>query len=431
MKSIVSSHFIQFTLMLVGVFSVLGLAPSFDPGTRLDQSSSAVEEGQQNLVQEPPSTQEEFAVDSMDRISRFQQTIAGPSNGAYYCETCAQEEIANLRYGRCNDKNGYLKNQLDNISQQNGILGKLLRSPISTNSIIKPACIQASLRAGSTNSPKRFQSCGDSGGYGNAVGPACINESYFKLINNSFDLVSKCMKDFLSQSDDEASKVLDVHAIFSLVNYESGFHVNAVSGRRAGGIGQLTPAAITDVNVTQMSSLRKFLANHSNNECQELSQEFLNSDAPMKSKTSEACGRISLKDGNPIKNMIYTVAYLRSIKQSLDHQIFRDKNYSKKFNLSSSDMDRIRRALMLWAHNAGPGGTIVPVKSLLNIFYRNGKQVTNANLFIDQVQKYMKNFPARANSGEVRRRETSGYFPEMVRRLESIETNAGGGSCVN
>lgn len=372
------------------------------------------------------------ALDQVQQANKYQSFMGWLDNTANRdCPDCAKQ-IENMRYGQCNEtsRDGYLEKQLQATSAQEGLLGALIRQPVNQNAVIKPICIQMSMQMASSGLPRSaFKSCnGDR--YGSAVGPACVGENYFKLINNSFDTVSNCMKDFIAPGESEEMQKLDIRAAYALINVESGFHVNAVSGTGAGGIGQFTSAAITDVNANQIPAVKRALEADIGSVCSQVSSEFLKSSQPIRNNSNASCDRISLKNGNPVKNMIYTFAYLRGVKSDLNKQIFMNSNYSKKFNVSEYDLARIKRAMMVWSHNTGAAGTMTPVKALLNSFYRN-KPVTDADKFINQIQQYMQIFPARANAGASRRKETSGYFPAITERLHNIESNAGGGSCVN
>lgn len=378
-------------------------------------------------VSSEPAPIIKHALDTIEKTNGFQNLF-----GAFdittnrNCISC-QEEIRNMRYMQCNSRNNYLEKEILNASIKPGILGDVVRADIRPNSIIKPSCVKIGMNMKFGTGSSNFREC-SAEGKTKAVRP-CISENYFKLINNSFDLVSSCMKDIIAPNESDKTQKLDVRAVYALINIESGFHVNAMSGTGAGGIGQFTKAAIEDVNSNQLKKIRSTLSNHSNVQCRRMAAEMLNSKTPMNPSTN-SCDRISIKSGNPMKNMIYTFAYLNGVKKDMNTTIFENRHYKNKFALSEYDLNKIRRALMVWSHNTGPAGTWTPAKALLNTFYR-GKRVTNADQFISQMQQYMQKFPARANKSATRRKETSKYFPSITTTLNAIEDTVGGGSCVN
>jgi hypothetical protein len=370
---------------------------------------------------------------SLDQIERGQQAnslmqfhnMAGNRN----CEGPECKDIANPKYMTCNRQNDYLEKEMEGLGKKSGLMAKIINSRVNSQAIIKPACMRMSMEAKFGISSKNFRQCSASNNMSSAFRP-CISENYFKMISNSFNVVSTCLKDYMSPGASDDVQNLDVRAAYAMINIESGFHVNAMSGTGAGGIGQLTGPAITDSNKTEMSKVRAALEQHSNPTCAQLSHEFLDSKEPMRADKGASCDRISIKKGNPVLNMIYSYAYLKWSKNAMNRVVLNDKRYKNKFKMSDYEKQKIQRALMVWSHNTGPAGTWTPAMTLLNTVYRN-KPVTSAETFISELQQYMKKFPARANKSSARRTETSKYFPGITNLLNNIEKNVGGGSCVN
>lgn len=427
MKNAPARELKYFVLINLCVFLLSGWQQSFDS---IDLSSENLATPFNPKKGEDDSSVPPVIRYSLDQIekSKLINPFMSTWNAALEvsCKTCTVS-TESLRYKTCNEQNSYLEKSLIESRDKDSLLAEMLKAPIITKSIIKPACLRASMEARFGESSKVFRQCSIDGKMSRAFRP-CISENYFKLINNSFELVSSCMMKQISQGSSADSQRLDVRAIYALINVESGFHVNAMSGTGAGGIGQFTGPAIKDVNKNELDAVRHEL--ESNPQCARLSHEMLNQLEPIRPGSTLSCDRISLENGNPIKNMIYTYAYLKGVRRSFDKVIFNNANYNKKFQLSSSELDKIKRALMVWSHNTGPAGTWTPVKVLLNTIYRN-KTVTSADQFISELQQYMHKFPASANTSEARRKETSHYFPAITETLNKIETNIGGGSCVN
>lgn len=370
---------------------------------------------------------------SLDQIEKGQKAsslmqfhnMAGNRN----CEGPECKDVANPKYMQCNRQNDYLEKEMDGLSKKSGLMAKIINSKVNPQAIIKPACMRMSMEAKFGISSKSFRQCSPNNKMSSAFRP-CISENYFKMITNSFNVVSTCLKEYMSPGASDDMQNLDVRAAYAMINIESGFHVNAMSGTGAGGIGQLTGPAITDSNKSEMSKVRAALESHPNAACSALSHEFLDSAEPMRADKGASCDRISIKKGNPVLNMIYSYAYLKWSKNAMNRVVLNDKRYKNKFKMSEYEKQKIQRALMVWSHNTGPAGTWTPAMTLLNTVYRK-KPVTNADAFISELQQYMKKFPARANKSSARRAETSKYFPGITNLLNQIETNVGGGSCVN
>ncbi len=373
----------------------------------------------------------EFMVDQTDKMNEMNKLLGVINNvGQATCVEC-QKAVSEIKYMTCNSKNNYLEKELENIaSGESSILKQAIKSDIRANSIIKPVCMRMSMesRFGANNRSFRTCSPGQNQAGASTYRP-CISENYFKMTQNSFDIVSSCLKDYLSPDSSEESQKMDVRAAYAMINIESGFHVNAMSPTGAGGIGQFTYSAIEDINRNQFSKVKEVLNNNESPVCQSLSEDILKQ--PMKSNIKNSCDRIAISKGNPMKNMIYTFAYMKSVKKILNNVLFENKFYQNKFSrLSNEDLEKVRRAMVVWSHNAGAAGIMTPVKALLNSKYRN-TPVTDAGKFIAEVQRYLQIFPASANSSTSRRKETSSYFPAISSTLNQIEQNAGGGSCIN
>ncbi len=372
----------------------------------------------------------EYALDKVTQAQGW-QTLLGMTNNVSNrsCPDCLVPKPSN-RYMTCTSKNDYLEKELTKISESSSLLGAMIRHSPREQAIIKPICVEMGMTQKFGVNSRNFKSCDGNDKLSTAYRP-CISDNYFRIVQNSFDLVSSCMMSQISPGDETEEQKKDVRAAYAMINIESGFHINAMSGTGAGGIGQFTGSAITDVNQNEISDVRFKLEDSSNPLCVKMSHEMLDSMTPIRAEARNSCDRISVTRGNPMKNMIYTFAYLKGVKRSMNRLVFDNKNYSQKFSkLSKTDLNKIKRALMVWAHNSGNSGVWTPAKALLNSVYRN-KPVTNPEEFINEMQAYMGKFPASANSSASRRKETSRYFPEITKTLTQIENNVGGGTCVN
>jgi len=363
------------------------------------------------------------------KIPSLMMAPATKTSATATCPNCsAAKAVSDIRYEQCReDKNDYLESIVEKTSSHRSILGQLVRLPLQKNTIIKPSCIQISLE--STKLFNNFRSCNGSGYSSKRIRP-CVSEGYLKLVSNSFDLVSKCMKDYVSPGSSPESQKHDIMAAYAMLNHESSMHVNAVSSTSAGGVGQFTEPAIVEVN-RAMSSLQNYLDSHKNNQCGDLSKEFLEN--PMSPSLRNACDRISIEKGNPVKNMIYSFAALRNARQYLNNNVFEDDVYSKYFALSTQDMAELKRSLMTWSHNTGMAGLTGPMYSLLKNQYSKSKKVSDVKVFLAQLKTYSKTHPFRTrgyNPSPSRLNEMANYFSNIQNDMSVIKGNVGG-SCLN
>jgi hypothetical protein len=270
------------------------------------------------------------------------------------CTDCVPK-VTDMRYMQCSSKNSYLETRMKSLKSSSKLIGDLIKSGPKANTIIKPVCMKIGLESRFGEKSKTFKNCspGDVKASGSAYRP-CISENYFALMNNSFDLASRCMAPMLSSSPAEQKS--DVRSVFAMMNIESGMHMNAVSPTGAAGIGQFTSDAITSVNNLQIPKVRQMLEAQGG-DCARLSKEILAAKPPMRSKRSQSCDRISLERGNPLLNIIYSYAALVTSKKELSKDIIDGRRFKTFFtSLSETQKSRLKTSLSIWAHNTGGAG---------------------------------------------------------------------------
>lgn len=375
----------------------------------------------------------ENAVKKVDKMNKINELLAysrGDNNETVGCKNCSlASEVASMRFNQCSGKDDYLEEALERKKASASYLGALIRTPISKKPIVRPVCIETAmfLQSPASGPVVNYKTC--SGGTAkNAPARPCVSEKYFTLVNNSFEVVSQCLKSYIGQGESAAAQKQDILAVFGMISVESGFHINITSKTGAGGIGQFTETAITSVN-KKISETETFLLENKDVRCQKLATEFLKDDKLMSPKGT--CERVSVTEGNPVTNMIYTYAALKQTKDDFDTNVFNDETFKGKFALSPNDMAQVKRATMIWAHNTGIAGLKTPLYKLLNTKYAKTK-VTNADKFISELETYLRSYPNKGNAkSKARISETAGYYPKIQKKIELIQDGAAGGSCLN
>lgn len=177
--------------------------------------------------------------------------------------------------------------------------------------------------------------------------PPCQSELYTTVIQNSYNDVLKCLN-------------MNPKKIFAITAVESGFHINtfSLSGQDIG-IGQLIPAAITEVNAFWNESLAEISAS-SNPACQNLQPFLANLESAPSSGAEQSCAMMALPE-NPVRNLLY---------KGLLHQ-FHEKKMSKYFNQTGmkdrlqqftgkpwteEELKSLQEVLVFLAYNAGSQG---------------------------------------------------------------------------
>jgi hypothetical protein len=343
------------------------------------------------------------------------------------CRDCVKE---NLTYAQCSDSNNYLENSLS-LAIRDPDLAAVLQSPV--RQIIRPACIQRSLYV-FQNLKDGFKSCNQKSNSPNkSVEKACISKDYVAVTAKSFNAVADCLGDFASGS--ASSKIETSLEIFSLMAHESGLHANAVSTTGAGGVGQLTQDAITEVNQF-LPSIISHLNKKSDPVCSQSLSNILKT--PLSGKKSQSCERIELSKDNPLKNMLYSFAYQGINRISIESKIFDSKTFENVISsqLPDSERERLITSITAWSHNTGRGVMLVPLRSQMVNYLRNKKQVSNAD-DVDQFLKDMKSSMSKysyyndelnskstseSKKRKLRKRisETANYFQNIQSRMATI-----------
>ncbi|WP_413577386.1 hypothetical protein ACLVWU_03570 [Bdellovibrio sp. HCB290] len=385
------------------------------------------------LSKEAEESLSKAAVQKLDRMNKINDLLAfsrGDTSSTVACKNCSlASEAASIRFNQCSTKNNYMEAALERQKTSASYIGALLRTPINKKPLIRPVCIETAmyLQSAASGPVVDYKTC--SGGTSkNAPARPCVSENYFTLVNNSFEVVSQCMKTYIGEGESAVAQKNNILAVFGMISVESGFHINIMSKTGAGGIGQFTQPAIHSVN-KMISETEEFLKSHPDVRCQRLANEFLKEEQRMDSK--KTCDRISVVEGNPVTNMIYTYAALKEATDYFDTNVFNDAKMKAKFALPADEMAKIKRATMVWSHNTGYAGLKTPLTKLLTTKYAK-KKVTSADKFLEELREYARLYPNKGNAGSSARiKETANYYAKIQTKIDLIKDGAAGGSCLN
>lgn len=330
----------------------------------------------------------------------------------------------------CNSRNNYLEAGL-----RANPLRELLSSATQNFSIVEPACTQHFMNNVFGAQSAAFRQCGgqQAAAPRSPVVRACLSNNYMNMTHDSLNVAFGCAKDHLGVARD------DMKYVFGLFAAESGLHLNAMSPTGAGGFGQLTQVAIRALNtgsrrqsspIDQLAaSLRGTSINASSNQvCSELANTVLNT--KMDDRPSRSCDRVGLNKQNPMKNLLYSLAYVKNSMNFIQNVIQRNRALQNKLPDNPELRNSLLSRLAVWAHNTGPAGLTTPMTALL----RNSRKLqseNDINTFLSQLSQRMAN-PATAHSANRRGnrlRETSRYFSGIQGQLNRAE-QAAGKSCI-
>lgn len=387
--------------------------------------------GVASFAQDPNSTSASSdGYDFTTVFSRLSNTITSWNNNVRSALTpqsnCKDCGAIIETHEMCTRSNVYLEDEIEKVSGTNPLMRKVLDQPDSAD-IFRSACIQTALET--YGAGLAYRQCG--GGQSDAretsrLPKPCVSVGYTDFVSKSFNAAAECLTGYVTGSEKSMNKKISTMAIFSMLNVESGLHINALSPTGAGGPGQFTQPAINDVN-SNMPGVLSYLQSSSNPLCNDTLVKALQ--PPMSSSASKSCERINLSDNNPLKNFLYTFAY-----QAIAHKkfagLFMGPPYSDIIaGLPAGEQERFISGIATWSHNTGPAGMEHPLRGLLRTYLQSGKVLKTADdagEFMKELQQRMQTDPHPANSSQGRRNETYKYYSSILDRSTVIKKHING-----
>ncbi len=167
------------------------------------------------------------------------------------------------------------------------------------------------------------------------------SESEIKNISDTFEAVSDCLE-------------INPQWFFPKLMLESGFHPQIQNPGGDAGIGQLTSAAISDVDQVIMSYKRKIFASHRKS-CQWIKDQSLKQTNFWKSIYGKSKCYLLEKKSNPLRNMLYSGIFQKLNEKYVSAE-FEKKKISKLLQQASyigQDHTKIKKILLALGYNTG------------------------------------------------------------------------------
>lgn len=335
--------------------------------------------------------------------ANLNQQLNGEANKSVDCPECRKKSLRPVE--SCEGKkNNYLQSILTQDSFSQAII------QYSGNPIIKEACFQSSLQ----NSHTKYFSC--DGGQMRYAPRACITNEYLKLAANSFNGAADCLKDYLNESSTEQDKRKSIETVFYLFAHESGHHLNAISSTGAKGIGQLTEGAIKASLKTELSEIKDLLRKSSNSFCQTTALAAVEDSF----KDSYKCEYTSIKNKNPMKNIITSLAYQKIVRDSLTRSFF-NKAYGQMLTstLKEDDKNYLLDQMTMWGHNTGEGSILYAAKNTPFYSKENNSSTLKTRKDVEDFLESMKYRISSKSNGEHRK-----FREHVMKKSNEIKNEA-------
>jgi len=245
------------------------------------------------------------------------------------------------------------------------------------------------------------------------VPQACVSTHYSSVLYNTYNRVMDCFG-------------IPPKELFALINHESRFQVNAVSGNSCAGVGQITGGAVETLN--RPKNWQQFgaevVAKNQAEHCQPIKYIMERPQLQMNFKDkNNRCEAISMPE-SPLMNLVYTAMNHTMNRKGIFELI---EAHSKRLprGFSPKEKERLITQLTSHAYNVGLGETKRIYRTYItnNTMTRDKLDLLNPNSgFNTFLRKKTRTGHAPGTIKDKRRRhEVSHYMASVSKDLKLIE----------
>lgn len=302
-----------------------------------------------------------------------------------------------LAYEVCTDENNYLEDFLLDYGPE-------------PESLLPSACVERA----QLNLPAK-------GFYGHCDGPVgmpgrthprpCVSKNYVRTVHSALLDASECLG-------------YDPRWAFASFNLESALHINAVGLAGDVGVGQLTKAAINQINMRARADAEEMVRNSSIPACQRL-RGFM---APHTSEPEQRCGFMTMPE-NPRRNLIYSILLLRENRKLIEKYFLRLKpDFPPSVNV-----ERLKQQLAKLAYNSGVAGLAATIKAYTE---QMGTRLGPHHFHFENMETtaypaYLgRHFPVKEGRESTKKR-ISKYMKYVIASVRKVDNQLGGGVCIS
>lgn len=335
---------------------------------------------------------------------------------------------------KCEEDKSYLTQEITALKKSNNLSAEFLKSQPFSKLFVKRSCISSALAQVSagrklTDKEKRkskeefvgnnFVRCDDDDVLHDFQKTPCQSEDSIKLIHNSFETVTQCLKDYVSDSKDPSVQNEWVKLYFKMLTKESGLQNYVRSRRKAWGAGQIMPEYIQDFINFSKEGVQEHLEKSEHLVCRNLGEEIL-SDTNFKKfystkkKANElfrTCSFVGADDNQILRNLLVGFSSLKVTRTRARRSAFSNE----VVKLSSKDQLQVELSLVPLAYNMGPGNLDRTITKAL----KWKKQISNPREYIASIKNAIPFV------------ETKNYQFNIDKRFADVVKDSGQKSCFN
>lgn len=341
-------------------------------------------------------------------------------------EVCAQNET-------------YMTEEIDRLRKKQTLSSQLLQFLPFPQTVVKRGCVQSALKqvtAGrkleqseinrglrKKESENNFIRCDNGKKVMQHQETPCQNRDSISLIHNSFELVTGCLKDFVSDSKDLKIQNQWAQAYFKMLTKESGLQNYVTSQDNALGSSQLTTIYIRDFMENSLIDVKAHLATSAHPICRRLGIEILSPDAVSyfaKKKSADSysyntCALIGVEHNQILRNQLIGFSNLKLFRTRARQSAFRNNPQVK---MSAEEELKLELQMVPLAYNLGSGGLNNSIDKSLKSYSRN-RPVRSAEEFLRSIIKNTESAEAK------------NYLSNIDRRFSTVIQDSGQTSCFN
>lgn len=343
----------------------------------------------------------------------------------------------------CGGKDKALNDQIDKlVVNGGGAASSAFHNSEAGEFNVSIKCVGTIMKSGFWKGPlAHYWKCDGKTGQEQPLKP-CITENYAKVVKTSLEASLHCLKDLPNfvtklKNPPRSKEFIQGRAemIVGMFGVESGMHIMARNPNGDAGPGQLTKNAIDRINGNSpynYKTLHQYLAQHKDGMCRSMAGEFA------KPMGLDPCSRLGIENGNPVKNIMYSIANVMDNEWQVQSAIEKDMRDTLTPGLSELDEGRMMVATSVWAHNTGAGGFIKALKQISKSYDKLDLAVMTFDQKISLLSRTLKS-QAQADKGsnvdllcEGPPSECKGhsYFPKVNEEYKNGSRGAGG-TCVD
>jgi hypothetical protein len=276
----------------------------------------------------------------------------------------------------CGQNENYMNEEINRIRQKKTLSSHLLQYLPFPQTVVKRSCVQSALKqvtAGreleqtqidrglrKKESENNFIRCVSGKKVIEHQETPCQNRDSILLIHNSFELVTGCLKDYVSGSADIKVQNQWAQTYFKMLTKESGLQNYVTSQSDALGISQLTTTYIRDFMDKSLDDVKAHLAASAHPICKSLGNEILSTAAvsyfARKNKNNSysynKCALIGVEHNQILRNLLIGFSNLKLYRGYTRQSAFRGNS---QVQMSAEQQLKLELQMVPLAYNMGPG----------------------------------------------------------------------------